>query len=188
MGAGRSVSLSGDEKAIEGIWSWYDDQRQAIRVFRNDVLSLSSSGTLATHSKFVGYTQDELVQYFTTSQVALEDLVCFDLISATEGVLKTDYFTRVYNKDKSSLGRKYRELHKVSLDKPRLELDIIESCKALLVAHRRAFSDYQGILHFRHWLAHGMFWTLAKRGRRYDPDHAYEIAEAVVEALAEYSG
>jgi hypothetical protein len=187
MGAGRSVSLSGDEKGIDGIWSWYDDQLQAIRAFRNDVLSLSTTGALSTNSKFLGYTQDELIEYFSDSVVALEDLVSFDLISATEGVLKNDYFTRVYKKDKSELGRKYREIHKLSLDKPRLELDIIDTCKDCIAYHKRAFSDYQGILHFRHWLAHGRFWTLSKKGRRYDPNQAYEIAESVVKALTEYS-
>lgn len=141
MGSGRSVSLSGDEKAIEGIWSWYDDQQQALRAFRNGLLSLSSAGALTANSKFIGYTQHELIEYFNASEIALEDLVSLDLISATEGILKSDYFTRVYNKDKSELGRRYREINKEALDKPRLEVDIIETCKSCITNHKRAFSD-----------------------------------------------
>jgi len=92
------VSLSGKEQSIEFIWSWYEDQKEALFDFRAKIFSAVIVSSGSVNSKFIGLTTDELNDYFKDSDEELEHLVCFDLISATEAVLRSDFYTKVYNK------------------------------------------------------------------------------------------
>jgi hypothetical protein len=48
-------------------------------------------------------------------------------------------------------------------------------------------SDFRGALSFRHWLAHGRYWT-PKLGRRYAVRDVFEIAERLFAKLPDVSG
>jgi len=92
------VSLSGKEQSIEFIWSWYEDQKEALLDFRTKVFATVIISSSSANSKFIGLTTDELNDYFQDSEEELEHLVCFDLISATEAVLRSDFYTKVITK------------------------------------------------------------------------------------------
>lgn len=177
------VSLSGDEKSIEAIWSWYDDQRQALRVYKRDIARTVHSTSSISQEKFVAFTLNELDDYFEKSVEELEQLVAFDLIAAIEGLLRSDFYRRVYSRDKSDLGRRFRDVNKLKKDKISLEDDIINNWKELVAGCRPTFSELKGVLHYRHWLAHGRYWMLGKRGRPYSVEETYGIAESVLQLI-----
>jgi hypothetical protein len=178
------VSLSGSEKSIEDIWSWYEDQKEALRDFKNKITTAFLASPTSINDKFISLTFDELNDYFDNSVEELEHLVALDIISATEGTLRADFFSRVFEKDKSNLGREFRDIYKQKGNKVSLEEDIIESWKTHVAESKSDFGSLIGLLHYRHWLAHGRYWTLNKKGRRYSADETYGIAESIFDFVA----
>lgn len=179
------VSLSRDEKSIVDIWNWYDDQKTALREFRNTILDAINTPNPTIGQKFLTFTRDEVQSYFDDSFNELEHLVAFDLISAIEGNLRADFYLRIHTKDKSNLGREFRNKYKAQGDKISLENDIIEGWKNNEEKSKNEFSELLGLLHYRHWLAHGRYWTLNKKGRRYSADETFIIAEKIIALLTD---
>jgi hypothetical protein len=94
---GRKVNFSNQEKHIDEIWSWYDDQKNAIRLYKNRILDSIHNQT-AVSDKFLNITLDELNDYFEESERELEYLVCFNIFSATEAVLRINYLKKYIRK------------------------------------------------------------------------------------------
>jgi len=180
----RSLTLSGEEKSIDVIWSWYEDQQEALRKLKNEVLDALRNLRLAPNSKFITYSLDEINEYFEENFEELEHLVSFDLIAATEGRLRSNFFKTVFNKERTDIGRAFREIHRAKGNHISLEEDILEKWKEHDHPHRSAFSDFKGILHYRHWLAHGRYWKLLY-GRMYSADETYQIADNIFRIIPE---
>lgn len=178
------VSLSRKEQSIEFIWSWYEDQKEALFDFRAKIFTAIIVSSNSVNSKFIGLNTDELNDYFKDSEEELEHLVCFDLISATEAVLRSDFYTKIYNKDKSDIGRTFRRLEKDKGNKISLESDIIDNWKEIVAIRKTDFSNFLGLLNYRHWLAHGRYWT-PKLGQEYTPSITYNIAESIFDVVSE---
>jgi hypothetical protein len=177
------VSLSGKEKSIDFILNWYEDQIEAIRDLRNKIVSsiIFSDTQIKVNSKFITLTIDEINEYFENSEDELEHLVCFDLISATEAFLRVDFNNRVDRKDKSDIGKTFRALNKKKGKKISLQEDIIETWKE--ATGDKSFSNFLGLLNYRHWLAHGRYYN-PKLGREYSFDIAYEISENIFDLIS----
>lgn len=179
------VSLSGKEQSIEFIWEWFEDQKEALLDFRSKTFVSILDPSKKVHSKFIGLTIDELNDYFEKSEEELEHLVCFDLISATEAILRSDFFTKVYNKDKTELGRMFRGIEKNKGTKIALEEDIIDNWKKVVAERKGDFSNYLGLVKYRHWLAHGRYWK-PKLGQKYTPLITYNITENIFDIINDY--
>ncbi len=179
------VSLSGEEKSIETIAEWYEDQKEAIRDLRTKVLTAITNPGAVTgiNTKFVTFTADEIIEYFNDNEIELEHLVCFDLISAAEARLRVDFYKKVYNKSKSKTGEAFRESYKLKQNKISLEEDIIETWKAVSASNKKFFSEFLGLLNYRHWLAHGRYWS-KKLGQEYTYDTTYNIVERMLSKLS----
>ncbi len=126
---------------------------------------------------------DEINTYFDESQSELEHLVCFSIISATEAHLRIDFYNRVYSKDKTEIGRHFRKIFKTSGNRVSLEEDIIETWKQTLTIEKNDFSNFIGLLKYRHWLAHGRYWK-PKFGQNYNPITTYDISENIFEIIS----
>ena len=176
------VLFSEEERSIEYILSWYEDQIVAIVDLRNKIIEavINGKSNFKINPKFVTLTLDEIERYFDDSEDELEHLVCFYIISATEALLRTDYFKKVYKKDKSDIGKAFRDKYKVSGEKVSLEEDIIEVWKT--TDKKRLFSDFLGLLKYRHWLAHGRYWK-PRLGREYSFDVTYQISESIFDVI-----
>jgi hypothetical protein len=117
-----------------------------------------------------------LDEYFIDSIDELERLACFSIVSATEARLRVDYIDRIRRKDKSSIGRIFRELNRKRGERISLEEHIVENWKK--ETGETIFSDFLGILNYRHWIAHGRYWN-PKLGRKYPINIAYNISEKI---------
>ena len=177
------VSFSGSEKSIEAIWSWYYDQKEAIRSYKFNIINAIITSSSYVNSKFLTLSLDDINIYFEESELELEHLVCFNLISATEAYLRLDFYKKVYNKDKSEIGRVFREIHKSNLNKISLENDIIENWKKVYSERKGDFSSFLGLLKYRHWLAHGRYWK-PKHGQNYNPEIIYDVAENIFDIVS----
>jgi hypothetical protein len=174
----KRISLSGQEKSVKSIRNWYEDHSVAITDLRAKIISTISGSNNTTNisEKFYRLDFSEINEYFDYSEDELERLVCLDLISATEAFLRVDYHERIIERDKSQIGKAFRSLNKTKGNKISLEEDIIETWKSN--TGDKSFSDFLGLLKYRHWLAHGRYWT-PKLGREYSFDIAYKISENI---------
>jgi len=57
--------------------------------------------------------------------------------------------------------------------------DILEGWKRYTSASSSLIGDLRGAFKFRHWLAHGRYWT-PRFGRKYDFDSVRLMAEGIV--------
>jgi|SRR6185312_7065730 len=178
-----NISLSGQKKSIESVFSWYEDQIEAINDFKNKVITsiIHPRPSLVVNKKFISLTLTEINLYFDNSTNELKHLVCLNLISATEAFLRVDYYKRIKKRERSKIGRLFRDIENNKENKVSLEDDIIEAWKS--IKRSNSFSDFLGLLKYRHWLAHGRYWT-PKLGREYSFDIAYEIVENVFKAVS----
>lgn len=172
-----------DQRSIEFIWSWYEDQKAGLFDYRNKIFRLFVFAPTILDAKFIGLTTDEFNLYFDESERELEHLVCFDLISATEAKLKNDFYNRIKKKKRNcDITDRFREIHKEKGDKVSLEQDIISVWKEELILEKAKFSNYIGLLNYRHWLAHGRYWT-PNIGQDYDPLISYNISDKIFKIL-----
>ena len=128
-------------------------------------------------SIFAGLMPAEL---FITRQYQLQELehdACFTLLAAIEAAFRLDYTLRHERRLKRSylLNQLLRDLYskyelRVSLKEGILQawFDAVPECEPLISALRGAFK-------YRHWLAHGRYWT-PKFGRKYDFDGLFTLA------------
>jgi hypothetical protein len=179
------ISLSGEQRTIESILSWYDDQLIAIKDYRNKIIDvvIQSNSKIKIDVKFIGLTLTEINDYFNKSEEELKHLICLNLLSATEAFLRVDYNIRVSKKDKSDIGREFRKIDKKKKKKVSLEDDIVEIWRDN--TKEKIFSDFLGILNYRHWLAHGRYW-IGKFGRVYSVDDAHQIANGIFTIISSY--
>jgi len=72
----------------------------------------------------------------------------------------------------------FREVEKTR-DQVRLDADILEGWKRHTSASATLISELRGAFRFRHWLAHGRYWT-PKFGRKYDFDYVHLMASSII--------
>ena len=99
------------------------------------------------------------------------------LLTSIEASFRIDFGERVYTRKRDPFSRALRELHKTKGNKASLEDDIFETWK-MHTDYGRIISELKGAFKFRHWLAHGRYWT-PKLGRSYDYFDVATIAQLV---------
>src|ERR1019366_1895174 len=95
------------------------------------------------------------VEEFCDEQAgSLELLAMFELLATTEAILRIEFDARVKGRRKDSLSRRFRDDHKMSGEKIRLDDDILAALKEAGVE----LAAFRGTLRLRDWLAHGRHW------------------------------
>jgi len=146
--------------------------------FRNKILSNLSKINSPFSEKFYDFSVEEINNYFDQTEDELIHLVCFSLISATEAKIRIDYNIKATEKHKTDIAINLREIYKMKQSGARLKEDIIEAWKSTLQDKKRIFEDFNMLLSYRHWLAHGRYWT-RKYGRKYNVEGTYDIVESI---------
>lgn len=89
------------------------------------------------------------------------------VLSSLEASFRVDYLVRCYEKKKDKISMAFRKLHKTKRDRPHLEGELLAVWKLALPTVQPLISQLIGALKYRHWLAHGRYWT-PKLGGKYD--------------------
>ena len=171
--------------AIDGIWSWYEDQQAASELYRHRLHNALVQGQ-AVELKFADFSLEELEEYFDGHAVELEHLVCFALISAAEGNLQLDFTTRIERREKRGIGKRFKMLSRdVDRKSISVERHIVAAWKEAYPAreYKELFSAFVAVLKYRHWLAHGRHWEPTV-GRRYDAAITYDVVKKMLDFVA----
>jgi hypothetical protein len=104
------------------------------------------------------------------------------LLSALEAAFRIDYLQRSYQRKKDKLSKTFRNLHQQKGSRASLEENILSVWKEHTSVPANLIGDLRGVFKYRHWLAHGRYWT-PKLGQKYDYDSIYELAEIVFKSF-----
>lgn len=104
------------------------------------------------------------------------------VLALLEAAFRRDYQFRVKRKLKDGLSRVFRAKYKHKQHSVSLEREIFDAWAKHTSGACVLIGDLHGAFRFRHWLAHGQYWT-PKLGRKYDFKYLYRLADAVLSAL-----
>ena len=132
--------------------------------------------------KFAGYSRDELERERDQRLEDLDRNSAFNVLAALEASFQSDFLVRCSERKKDELSRLFRRLQKKKGKRISLEEHIIEGWKTCCPETKSLISNVKAALNYRHWLAHGRYWT-PKFGRRYDFSSVYLLAQDVDQEL-----
>jgi hypothetical protein len=165
------VSFSGRELSLSNIDDHYRDSEGALRHYFS-----SASPTYA--SRFLGYTAAEVTEELNERLTEAELAASFTLLASVEAAFRIDFLQRCYRKDKAGISRHFRELNRRRPGRIKLDEDIFGSWASNIDELRSITNKLRTAFTFRHWLAHGRYWT-PKFGRQFDYLYLYQLADEV---------
>ena len=95
-------NFSGENLSLNYIWQWYKIAEHSILRYRDYILSLVNSNS-SLPELFIGFTIDDVRKYFNDHLSELDKLVCFNLISSAEAMIRIEYLNRATKKDKDDI-------------------------------------------------------------------------------------
>ena len=173
MPSARRVSFSGEHLPLVEIAQYYSDIEASVRNY-------FSFNNLYLENRFVGYTPLDIELEMTSVLVEHGRSTSMSILAALEAAFRMDFLHRCYKRQKDPLSRSFRTLYQKYQNKGQhVPLgDIFLQWKSHSTVRRSIVSDLEQAFKYRHWLAHGRYWTL-KIGREYDYDDIYTLAESI---------
>ncbi|SEH04811.1 hypothetical protein [Candidatus Venteria ishoeyi] len=175
MASHTRVSFSGSEQKIDVIDQHYRNLKLSVNLY-------FSSANPQAELLFVGKSETELVEQLNDVSDENERLIALNILSALEAAFRIDYLQRCYKREKDNLSVAFREIHQQKGNKASLEDDIFDSWKEHGHVPDQVISDLKSAFKYRHWLAHGRYWT-PKLGRRYDYFSVFSLGQLVINSF-----
>ncbi|WP_137279315.1 hypothetical protein [Pseudomonas rhizoryzae] len=122
-------------------------------------------------------TEEELSEGYRCSMRELEMMTCLGLLAAIEALFRLDYIARVEKKLKDPMSQDFRRIYNRHKLDVRFD-DLIKVWKRRRPTFRVYFERLTVALHFRHWLAHGRYWS-PRLGRRHGYLDIYDLASSI---------
>lgn len=162
-----------DYQVLEDIFLYYQTSNSSLLLYRDSIIS----GKIADEN-YIALTKDELINIFNSHIDELEKTVSMNILSNIEASFRIDYSIRAKKRLKDPVSRKFRELYKNKEEKVHLEDEILAIWKQEHPEFKQIISNFKGALKYRHWLAHGRYWT-PKLGKIFDIATVYTISEQI---------
>lgn len=141
-------------EALADIRAYHIDAELALRAF----YSKSAGGDY--NVKFIAYSEAQLYKelVYRISETELRSILI--VLARVEAAFRRDFDLRVDAKKPDAISVAFRRLHAAKGDHVSLPNDILQVWRDNLEpADRANISAFKGMLHTRHWLAHGRHWT-----------------------------
>ena len=132
--------------------------------------------------RFSGYTPEEVEQEMAEVLAENERSSTMNILAAVEAAFRIDFIQRGQRRQRDGLSRYFRQLYMSKGTRASLEDEILQGWKEELPVLKPIVSDLTGTFRYRHWLAHGRYWT-PKLGRRYDYQDVYALAESIFDTF-----
>ena len=164
----KRIVFSGENKQLAEVAIHYNDAESALTLY-------FSAASPVYSVRFVGYRPSEVREELSDRIAELDRSASMSLLAAVEAAFRIDYLQRCYQKKKDIISRRFREVFREKEAYASLEQDILEVWKDHTTGSARLIADLRGAFKFRHWMAHGRYWT-PKLGRNYDFRSVYPLA------------
>jgi len=168
------VTFSKQHPDIQQLAHYYDDVADSLRLYFGPDAPLFSV-------RFETYKSDEIQNEMNERLAELEMETALSIFAAVEAAFRIDYLQRCYRKEKDSMSRAFRHLHKKKGVRVSLEEEILEIWKEHTTGSTSMIGKLRAAFNFRHWLAHGRYWY--PKFPRYDFLAVYSLAETVMNSL-----
>lgn len=158
---------------LEEVANYYTDSKDSLRLY----FSSNNPNFESLLSKYSsGLLPDELKNRLDE----LDHSTSLTLLAALEAMFRTDYKERVEKRKKDGLSKALRVIHQTKGLRASLEDDIFNAWLENTTVKSKLINDLKGAYKYRHWLAHGRYWT-PKMGRPdYEYSEIYELAEIIL--------
>lgn len=163
----EKVSFSGANLSLADAVLHHADTDSALNLF-------FSPDSPSYRIRFSGYKFDEVHDELRDRRAELDRNTTMSLLAAVEAAFRIDYLQRCYQKKKDDVSRQFREIYQKKETRASLEDDILTIWKSNTAESAQLISDLRGAFKFRHWMAHGRYWT-PKLGQKYDYLSVYQL-------------
>ncbi len=168
-------SFSGDHLALADIDRHHRDVELAVRLY-------FSRKNARLNTRFSGYTLEEVEEEMVEILDENERNSSMNILAALEAAFRIDFIQRSQARKRDGLSRVLRRLYTKEGARVSLEDDILPRWKQEYPELRSIVSELIGAFKYRHWLAHGRYWT-PRLGRRYDYQEVYALADSIFEVF-----
>lgn len=172
----KRVSFSREHLELNDIAIHHSDTESSLRSFFSD-------SCLYSKERFVGYTQENILNELGDRLNELEHSSSFSLLATIEATFRIDYLQRCYKKQTDTLSRSFRAIYKQKKSRASLEEDILEAWKENYDGISQIIGHLKGAFYYRHWIAHGRYWSPKTGRKKYDYDTVFTIAETVLNSF-----
>ncbi|WP_053405058.1 hypothetical protein [Persicobacter sp. CCB-QB2] len=166
----KRLSVSNQHLSLENIAEVYHYRCKSLQLFfseENPKFSLVFAGLLS-----------EEVHFLKGEQISeAEKDACLNLLAGIEAKFRLDYSYRCERKLKDPLSKQMRMLFQRYLYHCPLDQGIFNLWKSSGLVSPALISEIKGAFHYRHWLAHGRYWTY--KSIKYDFDGLYYLSKQV---------
>jgi hypothetical protein len=163
------VSFSGQHLGLLEIAAHHQDLQSSLNLYFSN-----ASPTFPV--RFTGYLKAEVIDELDDRLEETDLSSSLLVLASVEAAFRIDYLQRCYCKDKSPLSRHFRDIYNIKQQHVSLEEEIFEAWATHNEVERSLVGELRGAFRFRHWLAHGRYWT-PKLGRRYNYNDIYALAD-----------
>lgn len=168
-------SFSGDHLALADIDRHHRDVEVAVRLY-------FSRNNARLNTRFSGFTAEEVEAEMGEVLDENERNSTMNILAALEAAFRIDFIQRSQVRKRDELSRTLRRLYMEEGARASLEDGILRGWKQENPDLRSIVSDLIAAFKYRHWLAHGRYWT-PKLGRRYDYQEVYALADLIFNAF-----
>jgi hypothetical protein len=155
--------------SIEDIANYHLDAESALRTY------FSSLSSPYFPVRFFGYSGSDLRTELDNRLEETDLRSALAVLARLEAAFRTDYEQRCLRRRKDSISRSFRNLYRERKLQVSLETEIFGIWRTHSPTSPNIVSELRGAFKFRHWLAHGRYWT-PKLGRRYDYNDIFTLA------------
>ena len=170
MPSARRVTFSGEHLPLVQIAQYYSDIEASVKNY-------FSFDNRRLGERFVGYTSLEMEREMYSVLAEHARSTSMSILAALEATFRMDFLQRCYKRRRDPLSRSFRALHQQKGQHVSLK-DIFLEWKSHPTVPQSIISDLERAFKYRHWLAHGRYWT-PKIGREYDYNDIYTLAESI---------
>ena len=170
------IAFSGSIQALDEIDAHFEDVSSSLKLFFNPIAP-------NFEERFKGYQRSEVNTELQIRLAETDTASGFSLLASLEASFRTDFYLRISAKRKDLLSKAFFTLYQSKGLRVSLEEEVLEAWKLYGNANKQLIGELRGAFKFRHWLAHGRYWT-PKLGQRFDYNSLYVLAERVLAAFA----
>jgi hypothetical protein len=165
------VSLSNRQIDVGDYGDHHLDVENSLKLFFSDV-------NPSYPVRFSGLTKSEVVALLGERREEADRAGAMMLLSGLEALFRIDYVNRVDRRKRDPLSQAFRDVFAAHGRRVDLEDTVLGCWKTHADVDSDLISELRGAFKYRHWLAHGRYWT-PKLGRHYDYADVYTMAVAI---------
>jgi hypothetical protein len=169
------VIFSGLQLGLPEIAAHHQDLESSLTLY-------FSAGSPSYLLRFAGYAATEVIDELGERLNEADLTSSLTVLASVEAAFRIDYLQRCYRRGKDPVSRAFRNIYKSKKQQASLEDEIFAAWADNSSGAQAIIGELRGAFRFRHWVAHGRYWT-PKLGRRYDFNDVFTLADLTLRSF-----